>query len=557
MNAMLKNIKNIILLASAVVSLGSCTKYLNSAPVDRLSPDGFYSSPAHVEEGVLGVYSKVRSIENDQYMIFSNDRSDDKFVNPLINGIRTCSEVAFLRFDYTTGEVSSLWSNWYSLIFNANTVLENMEAVEFPDEAVKNQFKGELLFLRGWAHLELGRTYGSVPVVTKVLSVDESKTLGQSEPAEVIAAAIKDLKDAESLLPYEADMKNSKGNKIGGQGRADKVVAEAMLARAYMTLRGFPYNDASATANAKTYLEKVLNYSTSNGNKYWAPTFEDWARMFLTDPSLANKYQIFSIQHTKTAGTPMTGSSGVGIGGADEDGVEYLPKGGGGSLMSEAWIDMSMWYEYTITKDKRGYGFAFLDGYKAFGATTTDYSNIESEFTYEGKKVKGYERSIITKWCPYHQKREKYGVVWDDTIDGTSWAINFPILRLEDMQLYYAELLVAEGKIADAMGYVNKIRARAGVEAVPTGCSAADALNYVKRERRLELFMEGTRWFDEVRYGEWEAKTLEKFHRHDNHGVNCGGIAPENVIAGRHFIPIPFSQMAAVPGLYKQNEGWK
>lgn len=546
-----------MMIAGAVLLCGSCTKYLNSAPVDRLSPDGFYSTPAHVEEGVLGVYAKVRNVENDQYMIFSNDRSDDKFVNPLINGIRTCSEVAFLRFDYTTSEVSSLWSNWYSLIFNANTVLENMEAVEFPDENIKKQFKGELLFLRGWAHFELARTYGNVPVVKKVLSVAESKELKQSAPADVIAEAIEDLKAAEELLPYEDGIKNASGSKIGGNGRADKIAVEAMIARAYMTLRGFPFNDASATANAKTYLEKVLNYSKNNGNKYWAPTFEDWARMYLTDPSLSNKYQIFSIQHTKTAGTPMTSSSGAGIGGADENGVEYLPKGGGGSGMSEAWIDLSMWYEYTSTNDKRGYGFAFLDGYKAYGATTTDYSNIETEFTYDGKKIKGYERSLITKWCPYHQKREKYGVTWDDTTDGTAWALNFPILRLEDMQLLYAELLVADGKISDAMGYVNAIRNRAGVEPVPTGCNATDALNYVKRERRLELFLEGTRWFDMVRYGEWETKTLEKYHRHDVNGKSADGIAPENVIAGRHFIPIPFSQMAAVPGLYTQNEGWK
>jgi hypothetical protein len=103
-------------------------------------------------------------------------------------------------------------------------------------------------------------------------------------------------------------MKDSKGAAAGGQGRADKVVAQAMLARAYMTLKGQPFNDASAKANAKSYLEKVLSYSASNGNKYWAPTITEWKKQWLTDPSIANKYQIFSIQHTLNSGNGLTGS---------------------------------------------------------------------------------------------------------------------------------------------------------------------------------------------------------------------------------------------------------
>lgn len=553
---MLKNIKRIVMLAGAIVLCASCTDYLTSAPVGSLSPDGFYNSVAHVEQGVLGVYSKIRGIEDNQYMIFSNDRSDDKFVNPTINGVRTCSEVAFLRINSTVGEASSLWSGWYSLIYNANSVLMNMEGVEFKEESLKNQYKGELYFLRGWAHMELARTFGNVPIVDHVLSVNEAKELKQSTPAEVMAAAIADLKLAESLLPEESGMKDSGGAKIGGEGRADKIVAEAMLARAYMTLKGFPFNDASAKAEAKTYLEKVLNYSKSNGDKYWAPTFKEWGKQYMTDPSTANKYQIFSIQHTKTAGTPFSTDSGTELHGADDEGREYLPYGKGGSLMSEAWLDVSMYYEYSRTGDKRGEGFAYLNGYKAFGSTTSDYVNPKITFKYNGETITDYSQSIITKWIPYPKKREAFEVVWDDVADGTAWPVNFPILRLEDMQLYYAELLVEDNKIADAMGYVNKIRTRAGIETVPTDCSAADALGYVKRERRLELFMEGVRWFDEIRYGEWKDLTLAKYSRHDVNGKPGLGIAPENVIDGRHFIPIPFSQMSAVPGLYTQNEGW-
>ena len=292
---MLKRIAKIFVVAGIAALSVSCQEFLTTPPVGSLSPEGYYSTPAKVEEGVRGVYALLRNIEADQYLTCSEDRSDIMWVDPVANGIRSCSEIAFFRIDNTFGEAKNLWANWYRIIYNANSVLASIETVEFDNEATKNQFKGELLFLRGYAHFELARLFGNVPIVTANLSAEEAKTLKQSSPAQVINAAITDLKEAEGLLPNENGMKSSTGAAIGGAGRADKVVAQAMLARAYMTLKGWPYNDASATASAKTYLEAVLDYSKQNGDKYWAPTAEEWQKQWLTEPEIANKYQIFSI----------------------------------------------------------------------------------------------------------------------------------------------------------------------------------------------------------------------------------------------------------------------
>lgn len=89
--------------------------------------------------------------------------------------------------------------------------------------------------------------------------------------------------------------------------------------------------------------------------------------------------------------------------------------------------------------------------------------------------------------------------------DDNDWPVNLPILRLEDMMLMYAELLVEEGKIMEAVAYVNDIRKRAYCDEVNT-VSAADALKLIKRERRIELMGEGVRWFDLVRWGNGKRK---------------------------------------------------
>ena len=553
---MLKNFKTIILAAGALLLAASCEKNpfdLSTPPVGSLSPEGFYTTPAHLESGVLGVYSKLQGVENYQYLTFSEDRSDNVWVDSDPNGIRTCSESSFYRINDATAELSALWAGWNSLIYNANTVLENIDAVEM-DETVKNQFKGEVLFLRALAHFELTRSFGNVPIVDHILSSAEAKTLKQSKPEDVIkTSVIPDLKQAESLLPLRADMKNSSNASIANDGRADKLSAQALLARVYMTLKGFPYNDASAKTEAKAYLQKVVD----GGSAYFAPTIDEWKRQFCTDNAAANKYQIFGVQHRLGTGLQVTFESGVMIKNLDIVADGYHS----GSDMSPVYPEATLRYEYVSNNDPRGLDFGFIDGYDEYAGTPA-YVNRLTDFSYNGKTISSYEQSINTKWCPTKPKRAALGIQFDDTQLGSGtgslnkWPINFPILRYEDMILLYAELLVEDNQISQAMSYVNKIRSRAGIELVPSSPSAADAMNYIKRERKLELYLEGVRWFDMVRYGEWKDLTIAKYDAYKTNGAYRTNVNVGNVKDGRYLLPIPKAEMSAVPGLYVQNKDW-
>ncbi len=553
---MLKNIKYIAIAAGALLLASSCSDdYLSTPPVGTLSPDGFYTTAAHLESGVLGVYAKLQNVEANQYLTFSEDRSDNVWVDSDPNGIRTCSEVSFYRISGSTSELASLWSGWYSLIYNANMVLANIDGVSFTDEAVKKQFKGEVLFLRGLAHFELVRSFGRVPIIDHVLSSSEAKSIKQSEGKDVIYnSVIPDLTEAESLLPYRASMKSSSGSSVAADGRADKLSAQALLARVYMTLKGYPYNDNSAKSNAKAYLEKVIQ----NGSSYFAPTIADWKKQFLTDNAAANKYQIFGIQHRLGTGLQVTFESGVSVSNLSIVSDSYHS----GSGMSPVYPEATLRYEYISNNDPRGFGFNFIDGYDEYNGVPA-YVNKTTEFDYNGETISSLELSINVKWCPTIPKRNEAGIQFDDsqlgsgTASRNQWPINFPVLRYEDMMLLYAELLVEDGSISEAMGYVNKIRERAGIELVPTGASASEAMNYVKRERKLELYLEGVRWFDMVRYGEWKDLTIAKYDRYKIDGAYRTNVSAGNVKDGRYLLPIPISELAAVPGLYEQNEGWK
>ena len=549
---MLKNIKHILMIAGAALLAFSCQDYLNTPPVGSLSPDGFYTTPAHLESGVLGVYAKLRGIENPQYLLFSEDRSDNIWADPDPNGVRSCSEVAFLRINSSLSELGTLWAGWYSLIYNANTVLANIDAVEFTDAAIQNQFKGEVLFLRALAHFELARTFGNVPVVDHILSSTESKELTQSDPVTVMNAAIADLVEAEGLLPYRSAMKNSTGGSIEKEGRADKLAAQALLARIYMTLKGFPYNDSSAKAKAQEYLTKVI----SNGASVFAPTIKDWKKMWVTDNETANKYQIFGIQHRLGTGNSITFEEGVAI----DNPTIVLDPYHSGNGMTSLFPEGTLRYEFVSNNDPRGLGWSFLDGYPAYAATPA-YAAQTTTFNYDGKQIESIENAINVKFCPTIPKRDEVGVSFDDSQIGTGtgsrnqWPINFPILRYEDMMLLQAELYAEDGNVAQAMELVNKIRKRAGVPN-RTAANANEAMKFVKLERKLELYQEGVRWFDEVRYGEWKEVTLAMWDRYKIGGNYRTNVNPGNIQDGRHYLPIPISETNAAPGLYTQNPGW-
>ena len=205
-------------------------------------------------------------------------------------------------------------------------------------------------------------------------------------------------------------------------------------------------------------------------------------------------------------------------------------------------------------KDGRGNGFSVLTGYEA-EPNYPAYTNTKEKLILEdGSQVDVYTKSMFYKFMPSKRKIAELGMSLTPEVtmkDDNDWPVNLPILRLEDMMLMYAELLVEEGKIMEAVAYVNDIRKRAGCDEVNT-VSAADALKLIKRERRIELMGEGVRWFDLVRWGEWQTEIQSLFDSYHN----PDGTDKNNVKTGRYLYPIPLNQLNVTPGLYKQNEGY-
>ncbi len=536
-------LRNILWMGALALAFTSCSdEYMDTPPSDLISSATFYKTATQVNQAVIGLYTDMQMLDYDGYLMMSECRSDNFWVEPSPNGLREYSEIGTFRATWTLGMFNDTWNLLYKTIYDANMLLSKIDAAEFQSEDIRNQFKGEARFMRGWAYLELARFFGNVPIVSKPVTPAESKTIGQSTPREVFdQMVIPDLTEATNLLPVKSKLVDAKGSSISTSGRADKIAAKAMLARAYMTLAGYPFNDTAAKASAKTLLKDVLDNSSS----YWAENITEWKKQWMPSSDYYNKYTIFAIQH-------RTGEKKNYV--IFNTTPELAPSQTTIRLMGNSvWLEKSLAYEFEKDnhKDLRGLGFGTLEE-QAVEKNYNGYANEKDTYIDEdGNSHEVYKKTICLKLVPTKPKLAALGMSFDEGTmsDYYDWPTNFPVLRIEDMMLLYAEILTDEGNLTEAMSYVNKIRARAGVDEV-TATTKEEAMKYIKRERRLELVNEGVRWFDEIRYGEWKSDITKMFNSYNNPtGTSVDFIK-------NYLYPIPQNQYNAAPGLYKQNDGY-
>lgn len=533
--------------------LSACSSdFLDIKPNDQLLATSLYNSPKQAEQSVVGIYSNLRYLSNDEYLLMSEVRSDNAWVNPKTDGLREYSEIGTFRAGSDLTTFNAVWNEWYKVILDANMAIEKIPGITFTSDALKNQLLGECYFLRSWSYFELVRLFGNVPIIDKPMLPDDVANVKQSTAAEVYEnIVLPDMRKAVSFLPLSANLTSLIDSKaVLSSGRADKIAATAMLGRIYMTMAGYPLNNATAQDSAEVKLKAVIDYSTANSNKFWAPDSLTWKKQWIADATMYNKYSVFAIQY-RSGGT---GNPAI---------FNYSP-----ALPlsyttirifgNQIYINKSLMYEMSKLNskgkpDSRVYNTTVLTGYAA-ETNYPAYSNLVQDLTLaDGTVVQNvYTNTMFYKYMNSLRKRAALGFtsgIEGSMKDYNDWPVNYPVIRLEDIQLMYAEILLNKySDAAGAIGIVNKIRTRAGMDALSTTMGAADAMTAVKLERQIEFCGEGIRWFDLVRWNQWKQAITTKFNSYNTTDVDVS-----NIKNGRYLYPIPYNQMIVKPGLYIQN----
>lgn len=529
----MKTLRLLVILISSVLLI-ACDDYLNVTPTNAVSTSNFYSTKAEIDQALTGVYNGLLPIAYHT-MCMSELRSDNTWT--LIDSKQNnYNEIAHYNTTAMIGnsEVENAWGDYYTIVARANALLDNIDNVKYETDSIKKEYIAEARFLRAFAYFDLVRYFGRIPASTHTLTQKEAFRLAQSEPESIYQNIIvPDLRYASENMEYTPlDF-----NGTAKVGRASKMAAMSLLGKVYLTMAGFPLNQTEKKDSAAYYLGKVIDYANSTG-KYWASNITKWNEMWLHEND--NKYFIFEVQYACADGMGNT-MTPFAVGSASS---EYCSSGlvrGGHSTKVEANMRIHFQQKDSITKkyiDKRCWGTI------SSGDLGSEDSTVEST---DPGYIKFFENRV---------KRSNLGY---SDMDGeitsyTYWPQNFPILRLEDVMLMYAEIV---GNTEKGREMVNKIRLRAGETAVDASCPADSFQTIVENERRYELAFEGIRWHDLVRKNKYVDAIKNKFISDDNTSDKQYASFAERVNKTSYLFPIPQSQIDDTNGLYEQNPGYK
>lgn len=459
-----------------ITVLTSCKKFVDYNPHEDFvtTEQDYLKSETDYRTMVISAYSPLQWL-NQEYVV-ADIASDNS-----VAGGESASDVLALQQidDFTLTPVNStltdLWQVAYEGINRANYLTQYKTtnlAGQQVNFAGKDALYGEVYFLRAYYYFQLVRMFGDVPLFAdKRLGVSDSKSLQRSPKADVYKQIEADLTAAIAVLPAVQAQK----------GKITKYAAQALLGKVYLYENKFdaavPVLEGIITSNA---FSLVANYSS----------------MFLLTGENGPE-SVFEIQYTN-------GSPYYNWGGATRGQGNYAVQQNGirGLNGSSAMPYAAGWSTNLPTQNLAA---AFSTGDTRKAITTFDIeaykaANPAFGITYQ---VAPYRNTGLYNGKYLPRKGETSGQV------ELNYANNFRIIRYAEVLLMAAEAnnRATAANDVKAQGYLNQVRQRAfGDNLHNITATGATLKQAIWDERRLELGMEGDRFFDLVRTGQAATK---------------------------------------------------
>ena len=489
----------LIILSALVLFLVTpgCKKFLQKDPQGLLTEDQFPTSASDALLATNAVYAQVRDwyYNSGGYPIL-DIMSDDarKGSNPS-DQQSTVGPYDYFGITSTSDGLDRWWSSLYVGVRRANVVIEKVPLIAM-DDSLKSRYIAEAKFLRALFYFDFVRAWGGVPLVT---TTDPPLGLTRASKEDVYSLIISDLKSAMGSLPVSYIQPSD-------MGRATKGAAEALLARVYLFRNDFQ--------NAQTYAMDVINL-----NKYsLEPVFIN-ANGINGNNGVESVFEVGALEvEDYAAGGDQYGNT---------QGVRGTPNKGWG--FNRPSISLRNSFE---TGDPR------------YRGTVIDLNDTIDGIVIQGDAqtpavTKDSQGNIIEIQC-YSRK------VWVPGSSTTSnWGLHRRLIRYADVLLMAAEALNENGNSAEALTYLNMVRARArqgNPNILPdiTTTDQSQLRDIIFNERRHELALEGWRFWDLVRTGRAQAI-----------------LGPLGFVTGKNeVLPIPQSEIDLSQGALVQNPNY-
>ncbi len=525
----MKNYKLIIFFLTTLGFSISCSKdLLKKSDPGTGSVEGFFNSEEELILGINGVYNAFQGSWWGGSLIHIQPHMDAATDNCVICcpweygfpdvGLGTMSPTS-------GGIVAWKWDFGYQAITRVNQMLQLIDdGVPNLDNERAVKWQAELRFLRGIIYNEMLTVYGGVPLITRVLTPEEALQIGRSTKEETLNQVISDLTFAAENL--ETTPNNDE------RGRPTKQAAYGYMGKAQLFAGQF--SEAAAS------LKKIIDMEGDIVN-----LDPDYTSLF-NGSNEASPEILFAFQ-----------AVGNGVGEGNFFQVHYAPQSLPSGTTSGGWNSMqytrNLIDDYYMTdglpisesplynedsifanRDARLAGTFLRPGDVWDGHIMEEDRN----FTYNGQIPHATlaVKVILKKWSS------------EETLNNGDTDVDFVLLRYADILLMYAEAKnEADGPDDSVYSAVNKVRARAGMPDFPTGLTQDEMREEIRHERRIEFVMEGTRYYDLIRW-----KIAEDVIVNSVAGLQNRVFDPSK----NYLWPIPQSAVDSNPELIKQNPGY-
>lgn len=484
-------------LALATLSLSSCNDWLTEETPGTTKVSEFFTSLSTAEAVVNAAYVPMTWEFGTTYYpewYFGDIVSDDA-----LKGGQDINDGADLREleNFKANSDNEILLEYYRAqwqgIQRANLAIDEIPTTRIEtegDEAEKqakyrDRYLGEAYFLRGFYYFRLARMFGGMPLIDYVIKSSNQWAQTRSTMDETLNFAIKDFKRAENLL-WKKDKYSDEE-----LGRATKGAAQAMLLKANLYRADYLRNAGNETEAQKYFAEAAKwgkEVIQSRQYSLW-PNYLDNFR-------LANengRESVFEIQYTEEA-TSDYGGEGYTRGTM----TTILQRSRSSAFGEAGW----------------GYDRPTQNLYNEYEAG--DARRDETILVPTDEQIETPAQEI---YCGDRMLNRKYAM-YNDGANGGIYKLahatrspkNNIQIRYADVLLMYAEACCESGDLPSAKTALKEVRDRAGLSQFPYTAviqgqtvtfndNQEDLRKAIRHERRVELAMEGHRWFDLTRWG--------------------------------------------------------
>lgn len=477
---------NIFLLVILGTLLFSCSDELELSPLTSLDDKAIWSSEENAMLALTGcyrgnIYYNSTGFETDWnsyggliFLEFATDNAFDR--RATTTGNSTLHKLSDGTLDPSNSSIKNYWQNSYRKIARCNVFIENIDKVP-ADQAVIDRMKSEARFLRAIQYFYLSQFFQDVPLVTTSLTKEEANMVEKTTKKNITQFIVSELTEIAPLLPRHKDIGSNE------KGRASRQAALAFLGRTY--LGSYDY------ANAANAFKQIIDL----GDNVIDPNYQT-----IFFPSNENSDENIFV-------------------------TKYLEDVAGNALPQHAYPAVANGWHLVVPLGSLFEAYEFIDGtpfsYNSPMYDPSDlgknrdprlkYTLLWDQTYFKGRKYVCHPDSTYSLDQLGAGKQTTYSgfglrKFFDESYSGSLYyyGADVPVIRYAEVLLSYLEAVLESGQpITQSLldETINRVRGRATVNMPPITETNPDKLREIlRRERRVELALEGQRYWDLLRW---------------------------------------------------------